>query len=216
MKLEESKILEKFFRKAYGLRNVDRCSTLPKFRQNNVAEHSYFFCLLVYVLGEIENWIKPKDQEPLDIGLMLKRSILHDLEECLTGDVLYSTHQASAPFRNELLKLRERVVTEELFKELEVFGNKEGDQFSFEYYFFDNWLKAKDETPEGRFLYYIDKLELLFVAVEEIRMGNTYFRGIREKCYNILKESKFETIAGLALQLMKIQVVEDLYNFSKE
>ena len=183
-----------FFNKAYRLRNVDRCSTLPKFRPNTVDSHSYYFCLMCMVLGEIENHMSDAEEKP-NIGLMIRRGLVHDLEESLTGDILFTTHQASRSFRQELLNLRHKIATEELFSDLWMHEGRHFGKFS------KLWETAKDETPEGRFLYYVDKLELLFVANEELKMGNIYFKEIFNNCYKILLESPFHTIKSLSMYI---------------
>ena len=180
-----------FLKRQRRLANIDRCNQSAKIKFYSVAEHCYFSILFGMVLCDVINrQSHPKDR--LNVEEVLRRLIIHDAEEAITGDILYTLHNEHPEFKEVLDKVRKDVVERQTFEEM---------QTDLKHFYIRLWQSAKDDTLEGSFVKVIDKFELLMFAVQEIEMGNSTFRHIFIEALNVLKkECKFEPI----LELIKI------------
>ena len=101
------------FKRFRNLSNIDRCNQVPKIKFYSVAEHSYYCALLAMIFCDL---IALHDNKILNKEEILKKALLHDLEESITGDILYPTHNLNVDFKKELESVRYMTVNEELFK----------------------------------------------------------------------------------------------------
>lgn len=177
-----------FLKRQRRLANIDRCNQSSKIKFYSVAEHCYFSVLFGMILCDVINrQSRPEDR--LHVEEVLRRLIIHDAEEAITGDILYPLHNEHPEFKEVLDKVREDVVKGQAFEEL---------QTDLKHFYIRLWQSAKDDTLEGHFVKIIDKFELLMFAVQEIEMGNVTFRHIFIEALNVLrKECKFEPISRL-------------------
>lgn len=178
---------------SYNLTSVQRFHTVPKVLGQNVAEHSYYVTLLSGLVSHLENYRNLfSDEQKYDKATILERSYIHDLEEALTGDIIFSVHSVDAKFKKALNKLRNRFVDEFVFV-----GLPEHTQDFYK----TMWKTTKDNTKEGRLLAHIDKLDVLFYSYNEICAGNGFFKKHFLKAYSILKESSVDTVREIAEEL---------------
>jgi len=176
-----------FLQRARRLSYVDRCSNTPHIRPYPVAEHSFYLTLYAMTFADIENERDPYGGHPnhfyeegdlYDLTKVLRKGLLHDLEESETGDILYTAHNRSEEFKKKLDELRTMVVENVVFTEL-----PEGVQKAY----IQLWKTAKDETKEGQLIAAMDKFEIVMFAVDELRMGNEAFRGVYNNAVKILE-----------------------------
>lgn len=171
-----------FINRSLRLSLIDRCSNTPHVNPYPVASHSYYVALFAMMFADIENERLRNDLErmhPLyDTSEVIKRALLHDLEESETGDILFPVHNMSPPLRRQLEKVRVYVVDNIVFEELPSEVRK---------YYIRLWRTSKDETMEGVLIAAMDKFEILVFATREIDMGNTLFREVYESAKKILK-----------------------------
>ncbi len=173
------------------LRYVDRFSTCRTVRAENVAEHSFYVCL--YALF-VARWVNSTDPRSLysvkkvDIGKILERSVMHDLDEAVTGDMPRSFKHSD----ERLLKVIEEhgaLRLNDLLAEI-LDWNRIAE-------FHDMWSLAKDESNEGRILAFADFLSVLSYIYEESKTANRrliehvdamekYFKSFNCKEYNFL------------------------------
>ena len=177
-----------FIKRQRRLASIDRCNQSSKIKFYSVAEHCYFSTLFGMVLCDVINrQSHPEDR--LNVEEVLRRLIIHDAEEAITGDILYPLHNDYPEFKKVLDKVREDVVQSQVFEEL---------QTDLKHFYIRLWQSSKDDTLEGHFVKIIDKFELLMFAVQEMDMGNTTFRHIFIEALNVLRrECKFEPITKL-------------------
>jgi 5'-deoxynucleotidase YfbR-like HD superfamily hydrolase len=87
------------------LSHVVRYSSIPVAVPENVAEHSYWVCLYSALIHQV---LRPA--EPELIGALLLKATVHDLAECVTGDVVRTFKYSSPSLRDEITKAEERIV----------------------------------------------------------------------------------------------------------
>lgn len=184
-----SRDLLAFLKRQRVLANIDRCNQSSKIKVYNVAEHCYFSVFFGMVLCDLINRQTTPPEKRLNVEEVLRRLIIHDVEEAITGDILYPLHNNYPELGRILDDVRNDVVENQVFEELP----KDLKEF-----YIRLWKSTKDDTPEGHFVKVIDKFELLMFAIHEMEIGNAGFREIFFEAMSILKdECEFEPIKEL-------------------
>ena len=197
--------LLKFLMKTRRLSYIERCSNTPHIRPYNVAEHSYYVALYAMLLADLENKkikehciannLKQLSTRFYDIKALTKKALIHDLEEVITGDILYPLKNQS-PAKAILNKVISHYVKTELFHELP-------ETTSLMY--IKLWHDSKDETKEGQLIAAMDKFEILIYALTEFELGNKAFKEMFNTAYEILRKD-FKQIATLQLILNELNL----------
>lgn len=150
------------------LLSIERYSTTPKAVKENVAAHMYsvsFICLL----------LKEKHPE-LDSSRMLEMSIVHDLEECMTGDVMGNFKDMHPEVREALDKAAEEFLKYVLGK----LDNKDSIKRI--------WREYKDQlSNEAKFVKIADILSRIIFMIIEHKLGNKYATRILENSFRSLE-----------------------------
>ena len=182
-----------FLRRTQALCYIERCSNTPHIRPYSVAQHSFYIALYAMLFADIENE-RIKEEAELDdytiyergsshgfydTSEVIKKALIHDLEESLTGDILYPVHHENKSFKEILDKVRNKCVNEEVFKELPKNVRK---------YYIRLWKTSKDTTKEGILVACMDKFEILMFAIQELDMGNQAFRIIYNNAVSIIEK----------------------------
>jgi len=176
-----------FLRRTQALCYVERCSNTPHIRPYSVAQHSFYIALYAMLFADIENERICENEimgmdyvsNLYDTSEVIKKALIHDLEESLTGDILYPVHHDNKSFKETLDKVREKCVDEEVFKELPKNVRK---------YYIRLWKTSKDTTKEGILVACMDKFEILMFAIQELDMGNQAFRIIYNNAVSIIEK----------------------------
>ena len=87
------------------LSHVVRYSSIPISVPENVAEHSYWVCLYSALIHQV---LRPADHEL--IGALLLKATIHDLAECVTGDVVRTFKYSSTTLREEINKAEDNII----------------------------------------------------------------------------------------------------------
>ena len=176
-----------FLRRTQALCYIERCSNTPHIRPYSVAQHSFYIALYAMLFADIENE-RIRENEIMgmdyvsnlyDTSEVIKKALIHDLEESLTGDILYPVHHENKSFKEILDKVRNKCVNEEVFKELPKNVRK---------YYIRLWKTSKDTTKEGILVACMDKFEILMFAIQELDMGNQAFRIIYNNAVSIIEK----------------------------
>jgi 5'-deoxynucleotidase YfbR-like HD superfamily hydrolase len=184
-----------FFRRVRALSYIERCSNTPHIREYSVAEHSFYIALYSLVFADLENERsrEEKGYEIYNLQDVMEKSLLHDLEESITGDVLFTMHRLDLKFKSALDDVREHCVEKYLFKE---FSGK------FQEKYCATWRLAKDSTPEGTLVACMDKFEILIFAMQEIIMGNNHFWKMYKNARDIiLNDFDIKSVAEVVLEI---------------
>ena len=175
------------------LRHIQRFSTCFRAHTETVAEHCYFTSWYSLVIGW---WLREKG-EPIDLGLLLSRALVHDLEEARVGDVFRPFKYSSPELLAEIEKAAATQlpqVTWPLMRSVE-----------FDAWILERWEHAKDPaTTEGCVVAFADYLSVLGYVLQELRAGNgtiadqqpnleTYARIFDAPDFNALRELVIQT-----------------------
>lgn len=147
-----------------------------------VAGHSFYVTLTSYILSsmEIENGGKI---DPVEV---IKRALLHDIPESMTGDIITPTKKKVPGFEEVISQVEEQMVSgnllrgmpDELVKELK---SRMLDPFA---------------TTEGELVRAADQFAATVECLMEIRSGNTQpaFRDALHRMLDDLSSSTFESV----------------------
>ena len=161
----------KFFERVQKLRWIDRCSNISHIKPYSVAQHSFYTALYAMTFSHMEN--ERVGYQAYNISEIIQRSIIHDLEESITGDILYSLWNRNPKFKEKLDSIREECVEEELFDEL---PNDTKKLYKI------LWRTSKDKTLEEIIVLY---------AMSELALGNKAVVELFRNAIRIIK-AEFE------------------------
>ena len=138
--------------------HIKRYSSIPVVRAENVAEHSYYVCLIAMAIAT-DYMRRTKDDSKINMGHLLQCAIVHDIDEALTGDVLRSVKHGDPAIKSAFDSFAKRVVI--------------GLEQSIGMPFLALWENQKSDTLEGYILSLSDLLSVVSYVVEELRSGNS-------------------------------------------
>jgi len=176
-----------FFKRVRRLSFIDRCSNIPHIRPYPVSDHSFYIALYAMVFADLENErirenLAREKQLPLcgelyEISEVIKKALIHDLEESETGDILYPLHNEFSEFKKDLDIVREKCVDLKLFSELPLLMRKR---------YIKLWKNSKDNSKEGQLVACMDKFEILMFAINELDMGNLAVKELYDNAIHII------------------------------
>ncbi len=148
------------------LRYVYHFSGVPVLRQISVAEHSFMVAFIAMALGREIETTHEAIEENFNEGLLLRKALLHDLEEAISGDFPRPFKHGSGPEVKAALDKAAYVAAQQ------VFGAFHDDPSEVLHYC-HTWKYAKDSTLEGRTVRVADFLAVAAYLYEERqRSGN--------------------------------------------
>ena len=142
-------------------------------------------------MADCPDYAKHEDLKLFDVSEIVKRALLHDLEESVTGDILYPLHNKSPRFKEKLDDVRNMCVDQELFEELPEKLRK---------YYIRLWKTSKDNTKEGKMIAFADKFEILMFSIQELDIGNKCFYEVYNNAVDIINLRFFFASAHPVIQ----------------
>lgn len=146
--------------KARLVAHVTRFAGTPVHRRETVAEHSYMTAQYTYFIGMHCLALGGA----VDMGRLLSRAIVHDLDEAVMVDLPRPIKYADKQLLERWTQLCHSVI------------NEMGADLGVD--FFTTWLYAKDKSLEGAIVALADLISVTAYAIEEIRFGNTFMRDV--------------------------------------
>ncbi len=153
-------------RKLRKLNHVRRCSSFPIIHETSVAEHSYHVALMCIFVAEE---IKEGTGYEVDTSKLLKKALLHDVEEIITSDI---PHPVKKYIRSGL---RDFISSSTEFEEC------------------PNWLYNEimngheDDSLESKIVKACDMAELVLYCLDEMKSGNTHVESMRDTALQVLR-----------------------------
>jgi putative hydrolase of HD superfamily len=154
----------------HRMSHVYRYSSVPVIRRENVAEHSWYVAFYSLIIAK--DLIRRGHE--VDIGLLLERAMVHDLDESMTGDFLRGVKYGHPDLKRALDEISER----EVLKMESDIGTK----------LLLSWSQAKSPTIEGDIVSVVDLARVLSYVFEEMKLGNMHVRDIPEECCGWIKK----------------------------
>ena len=154
------------------LKDTFRYSAQPVIARESVAEHSFWTAMIgVCIALEIE---------PGSADIVALKGIVHDIEECMTGDLVRDMKYSSAAFREQIKEIEQNFIRRLLLP-----MEKAGEAL------YKLWETAKVGRT-GQIVACADALSVIAYCTQEYELGNKNLYEIREGCTELLIE-KFGT-----------------------
>jgi len=161
-----------------AMASITRFSQSILAKPENVLEHTGFVAIMSLAIAkEIE---RQRGKGSVDIGLLLEKCLVHDMDEVSTGDISRPTKYSSKEMLELMESLSARAIVD-ISNQCQVT-------------FYDNWYDAKKEKT-GSIVELSDALSVVYKAHDEVVMrGNkTINFGKPERLMQIVNE-RFELI----------------------
>ena len=132
--------------------------------RESIAEHSYFTSLYAMLVAD---WVQSSyDGLPIiDVSEVLRRTLLHDVEEVLTGDLPRPYKHGNGVEFHSMLEDTARKACREVTSSF-TFDGTWAERYA------NIWERAKDDTVEGRIVSFADFLSAISFILQEIESGN--------------------------------------------
>lgn len=155
----------------HRMSHVNRYSSLPVIRKENVAEHSWYVTFYAFILGHE----LVECGHDVDMGELLSRALVHDLDESMTGDFLRYVKYGHPGLKSALDEVSESM--------LDVMSSGLGPA-PIKYF----WSRAKGPDLEGDIIQVADFSRVVSYVWEEIKTGNKHLKSILSECRGYLHE----------------------------
>jgi len=167
---------------ARRLQRVSRFAGKPKVQDQTVAEHIFNVAFIAMVLGDLEQSIGNQ----VNVEMTLRKSLLHDLDESFTGDIVSGFKHHDPKLRDLIETLSARLLAKVLPPE---------------------YLKYKRESEnsiEDDLVYAADQLDVLLWCIEEQDLGNKTVDSLITDLTSLLKAINLSSVSTV------LKEVEDL------
>lgn len=161
----------KFYKQVCKLSNVKRFAALKLDREYSGADHSYRVAMLGMMITDEYNSI-PNNTKKISVEEVLRKALIHDLEESVIGDI--PTPVKQYPGLRDLLRKASVDIMNEQILDKDLVNREE---------YLRLWVEDKDGDT-GEVIAIADKIEALLSAAYELKRGNKdlqkAFANIRE------------------------------------
>ena len=171
------------------LKHTYRYSSVPVLVRENVAEHSFWTAIIAVTIA-IE-----RQMTRAEIGKVALKSLVHDIEESMTGDLIRDMKYFDEETR-EAIGAVEREFASRIFDKLGVIGN----------WFEGWWEQAKDNSPTGRVVALADLLCVIMYVEHEWSLGNQndQLSEIHNDCTALIEKKFLGTdLEAIAMEAIK-------------
>ncbi len=176
------------------LRHIVRFSNCPRIHDESVAEHSFYTAFYVYLIGHA----LVMEGEELDLGAALGKAIMHDMDECYSGDFI-RMFKHSDPMLKQQIDLACSKFMMRLSDEISDSPVTAG-------VIYDDWSSAK-KGAEGKIVSFADFLSVLSYIAQELELGNVRMRRQLpelRKFHSVFKTVEYALVADYVEQAEQI------------
>lgn len=169
----------------YGrLTHTIRYSTQPKIINENVATHSFFVAYIAMVLCDLFH--KPVNKEKV-----LSMALIHDVEESLTSDIIYTIKHYNQDFSEAVERLNYGIIHE-------IYADNQT--------YLDLWQEYKEGiTQEAKIVEVADRISSLLYIINEIGLGNRTLEGIFDKTVQIINQQNVKEVIPIIKELAALK-----------
>ena len=152
------------------LSHVYRYISVPTIRRESIDEHIAYVSLYALIIAK--DLIKSGHN--VNLSILLERTLVHDLDESITGDVI-RTVKYGHPDLKRVLDEVATLMMARLDKSLGVSLSSA-------------WRDAKGVDLEGAILEVVDLFQVISYVSEEIDLGNRHLLNILPECCNYVRQ----------------------------
>ena len=178
---------DEFLKKERRLDTIVRFGTHIRLKDESISEHSFHTALYAMILADLEKQFGNK----VNVERLLRTALVHDMEECLTGDIIYGFKHIHPSLTKQIKKISSQFL-EELMENLPSKISKQ---------YMELWKNAKSNELEGKIIDGADKLEGLIYSLNELSLGNKAFKPVIDTYIKHLKSLKLKSVNIILKQL---------------
>jgi putative hydrolase of HD superfamily len=180
---------KEFFARQRNLDKIIRFSSKLRMKDESVAEHSFHAAFYAMMLADIEKKLGNK----VDVEKVLRLTLIHDLEECMTGDILFDFKKSDRTLTEQIEKMA--------FQYLKNLLDNLPDHLSKDYE--KIWVESRENKGiEGKIAQAADSMEALMYSIEESSIGNKNFEEVVNGTVKRLKSINLKSVELFLEQLM--------------
>lgn len=169
-------IKEMIIGKHCRLRHIIRYSNSPRQHNESVAEHSYYTALYAMIMAECLTHLT------INHAILLQKALLHDTDECFSGDFIRVFKRSSEALANLIEKTAKDMIPQ-AFDMVPADSRQHREMC-------ERWATAKDATVEGDIVAFADFLSVLSYVFQELQSGNKAILGSLEGLEDYLASFK--------------------------
>lgn len=162
--------------------HITRYGSIPVTQRETVAEHSFYVAFYTAIIAADLEW---DDGSSL---MAVEGALIHDVDECLTGDFLRSFKYSSKYLLAELKQGADQAALK-VFREINCVGWQK---------LYKEWTKAKTTSKEGSLVKFCDFLSVVAYLAGEAAQGNRYAITMidTELCdyWDLFKEDRYDFV----------------------
>ena len=156
---------EDFYERLYRLSYITRYDTVPRVKDENVAEHSFYVAAMLLKLDEVYKF---------DLGKALVIAVSHDVLENETGDIGHIVKKDHQDLYDVLKVVEKRALQK--YPSAIKYGIEEYD---------------RDDTIESKIVHLADAIQCYQYSSNEIRLGSSfYFDEVKENSLKRIERIK--------------------------
>lgn len=185
------------------LRYIVRFSICPRTHDESVAEHSFYTAFIALMiarsLGYRVEGSNGRDSHMIDVGLLLSRALMHDMDESYSGDFIRMFKHSNPQLKEQIDQACIGFMTK-LAMEISRDPGEGGDLLQM-------WEDAKADDYEGMIVGVADFMSVVSYVVQEIKAGNhNMFEHLEDlkKFHRTFDSLKYEFIRGHIQECGKI------------
>lgn len=180
---------KEFFARQRNLDKIVRFSSMLRLKDESVAEHSYHVTFYAMMLADIEQKLENK----VDVEKVFRLALMHDLEECMTGDILFDFKKSDEKLAEQIEKMGLQYL-KKMLDNLPDYLSKDYEKV---------WAESRENKGiEGKLVQAADWLEALMYAIEENSIGNKNFDKVINGSVENLKSLNLKSVDMVLDQLL--------------
>lgn len=144
--------------------SVYRYSSRPVIKQESVAEHTFFVMLYADMINASLGYEANSEK-------LLRRALIHDIDECVTGDFVRSFKYRNPELRREIQRAS-REFLQDMLKAYSVDTSV----------LLAAWDRGKSDNIEGDILRVADYMSVVAYLIRELQMGNGTMIDVYHEC----------------------------------
>jgi 5'-deoxynucleotidase YfbR-like HD superfamily hydrolase len=161
---------EIMFGKLSRLTDTFRYSAQSVIIRENVAEHSFWTAMIGIGIA-LEAQLEPF------VPHVALKAVVHDIEECMTGDLVRDMKYASPDVRDAIKEIERRFLSQ--------WAHQLGEPGA---YLKNQWRDAKDKSKAGQIVACADALSVIAYCTREMSLGNQNLHEIRNSCVKLIHD----------------------------
>lgn len=162
------------------MRFVHRFSSFRVQHRESVAEHTFFTTIYSMLIAD---YVDDAGEVAVDIQMVLRKALIHDIEEARTGDILRMFKHRD----EDVAEAISRAAAGEVFLMLDTLLPDGPVPSNMHDAYMMLWQDCKDDTIEGRIVKFADFLSVMSYLLQELESANHVLKQRTADFHNYLR-----------------------------